>query len=679
MTGAAERIRKLWVRAAGRHGLRLDLGLGLAVAVTLLAAFWMAFDLGRRLDSAVTDTALAGQQEMLVQRIALKAAQLALDPAQTQLSQAVAAFDHTNRQLSAGADATPRLIHLYFESGTLSLTALSRQYLELARQVLDEPAQTPLSTLDGIAQMSSVDLMVQQNEATEAFEAHAAELAVSQSRLMAAAAALLAALAAIEAALIALPLRHALADAEAQAGRDDAEIAHLGEALSIARGEVMQLTDRLVEVGWTDTLTGLMNRGHFHMRLEAEVGRATTEAQPMGVIAIAIDDFRAINESLGHAAGDTLLRRLADRLRTAAPAGAALARTDGNGFALAARFADEAALVTAAKVLAAALARPTVIAGRELRVAVRLGAAFQSPAEPAERLLSNADIALGHLRKHGAARVLAFTPRMRADLEEREALVEDLRGAIETRAFRALYQPQVGLGGTGLCGFEVLARWPHPVHGLLPPERFLRAAEETGLVDAIDAIVLEDALTTLGILRGEGLAIPRLSINASVKSLLGPGYAAGLSDSVRAAGLKPTDITVEIAEARLRDLDEGRAQEALNHLRWAGFGLEIDGFGTGLAALSTLSRMPVTGVKLDRALVAALPDSGAESVLRSLTGLARDLDLRVVAEGVQSSTSLGFLASIGVQAVQGFGISRPLDTADVRSWMGAGGDRTSVA
>ncbi|MDJ0826838.1 MAG: GGDEF domain-containing phosphodiesterase, partial [Rhodobacter sp.] len=326
-------------------------------------------------------------------------------------------------------------------------------------------------------------------------------------------------------------------------------------------------------------------------------------------------------------------------------------RTDRRGAYLA-KLADE---------IAGRIAEPVRFEGAEARVAASIGTAVAGPKDrTADRLISNADIALYEVKRAGRGGVKAFSTKMRAAYETRQTLLAELKDAVEARAFEAHFQPQVSLA-TGWCsGFEMLARWPHWRLGLLDPQAFLDLAAEAGLTDKIDAIVRSKGLAALRRLRADGWDAPKMSFNASARTLADPDLACDLLWEVLGQGLAPDDLVIEFREAQLVADDTGAAEQNIAALSEAGFSVELDDFGTGYAAMATLGTLALSGIKLDRSMIANLPDTCSEAILRAIIGLACDLGLNVVAKGVETPAQYAVLSKLGCHMAQGFGISKPL-------------------
>ena len=662
----------------GPHsGWQLTIHLTLAGGVALLCATLalLQHSGAARTRETARAIALSGTQEMLIQRIALFSGTLMTAPApgvETELALAVATFDQNHHILSELADGHAGPTHVYFESGAVSVQAQSKRLVSLTHDILDTPTATSLPALREVRHMASATFQGQAAAATAAFS----QVARNQTRILTFWQTLLSALVVLvmtaETAFVIWPARKALSRAARHRRRLNDALDVVQKEQDQVRAESRQISARYAHAMRHDALTGLLNRSQLSRHL-TQLG---IDPQPTGkhlsVICADLDQFRAVNESFGHETGDAILRQAADRLREAAPDQAALARSDGNGFVVAGWFEGEDPLAQTAQSIAEAFDTEFEVGERSHRLTVSLGTALTADlVTGAERVISDAEIALHRVKQTNRGHIRAFEPRMRTEFESRQALISDLRGAVEEKAFEAFFQPLLNLADGSVAGFEMLARWHHPDHGLLMPESFLGLARDAGLDNAIDQVVLANGLDALVRLRAAGWTIPFVAINASARSLDSESFAEVLKHEVECRNLTPADLAVEVSETRLREVDLEAAKDALERLSWAGFPTYLDDFGTGFAALSSLSSLPLRGVKVDRSLVSTLPDKGSEAVLRALVGLAHDLDLTVTAEGVEAPTQFAPLAELGCDLAQGFGIAKPHSEADTAAWLTA--------
>lgn len=431
-----------------------------------------------------------------------------------------------------------------------------------------------------------------------------------------------------------------------------------------SQARLMQQLRAAARQAETDALTGLANRTRLMRVLDGPgmLHLPGADGRVVGLMHIDLDLFKEINDSHGHAMGDAVLRHAAREMRAATSAQDVVARVGGDEFIVVTR-TDRAGrhLASLAKALADRIARPVRLDGAEVRVGASIGTVVAGPQDKtADRLIGNADIALYEVKRSGRGGICAFSARMRAAYETRQTLLAELKAAVDARAFEAHFQPHVALATGRFGGFEMLARWPHPRLGLLDPEEFLCLAAESGLTDRIDAIVRSKGLEALRQLRAAGWDAPKMSFNASARTLADPDLAYELLWEVLGQGLAPDDLVIEFREAQLIADESGTAKQNIAALSEAGFSVELDDFGTGRAAMSTLGTLALTGIKLDRSMIANLPDPCSEAILRAITGLASELGLTVIAKGVETPAQYATLRKLGCHMAQGFGISPPL-------------------
>ena len=414
-----------------------------------------------------------------------------------------------------------------------------------------------------------------------------------------------------------------------------------------------------------DALTGLPNRALFRERVRDALEHGEDTAQPCAVLFIDLDGFKAVNDSLGHHAGDHLLRVVAERLRSVTPQRHTVARLGGDEFAVlledGADVAAEGAALAAA--ILDALGDEVSILGQQLHPRASIGVARSSAGEDAATLLRHADLAMYEAKARGRGRWQAFEAHMEEELSERLRIEHDLSGAIAGGQLRLEYQPIVQLSTDRLRGFEALLRWDHPTLGRLGPDRFIPEAESTGMVVAIGAWVLERAVGVMARWRDELPHDPPLTmaVNVSAKQLVDPTFVDLVRDVVERHRIDPHLLVLELTETSLisqPDVVASRMQE----LRQVGVRLAIDDFGTGYSSLNHLRRFPVDVLKIDREFTSMIEDADDVPVIvTALLDLSRTLGLEVVAEGVETEQQLEGLRSQHCAAGQGYHFARPLD------------------
>lgn len=427
------------------------------------------------------------------------------------------------------------------------------------------------------------------------------------------------------------------------------------------------LEDELRHQAFHDALTGLANRALFADRLEHALSRTRRFRHPVAVLFIDLDDFKTVNDSLGHGEGDQLLVAVADRLRHAVRAGDTIARMGGDEFAVLVEDPEDAAIpVEVAKHLLANLAKPIGRPGHELFVRASVGVAISTSVdETADALLRNADVAMYTAKSRGKDRIEIFEPRMHTAALSRLALKGDLERALERGEFALEYQPIVHLGDGRISGVEALLRWHHPEHGVVGPTDFIPVAEETGLITPLGRWVLEQACRQATAWDAEIPLRLTMSVNVSGRQIQQPGFADEVAQVLASTDLEPGRLTLELTETVL--LQDAEATTAtLTELKQLGVRLSIDDFGTGYSSLSYLRRFPLDELKIDRSFVATVGvGSEGSALVRSILELGETLHLNTVAEGIEDAGQLAQLRGLGAHLGQGFYLGRPLSPAAI--------------
>jgi diguanylate cyclase (GGDEF)-like protein/PAS domain S-box-containing protein len=428
-----------------------------------------------------------------------------------------------------------------------------------------------------------------------------------------------------------------------------------------------ELEQQLTHQAFHDSLTGLANRALFRDRLGHAMARARGTSG-YGVLFVDLDDFKTVNDSLGHAAGDELLREMTKRLRTCLRDGDTAARLGGDEFAILLEDVedDDDCIVIASRLLEA-LARPFDIAGTEVTTGASIGIAMgktrSSRSASPEDLMRNADLALYDAKKAGKNRYAVFAPTMHETALARLSLTSDLRHAIDRQELVVHYQPLVDLETSKIIGLEALVRWEHPRLGLLQPGQFIALAEETGLIVPLGRMVLQTALreTVRWQRDHEAHHDLHIAVNVSGRQLQDPGIVDDVRLALKASGIKPSTVVLEITESVLLPGD-GTVVERLHALAALGVHLYIDDFGTGYSSLSYLQMLPVNGLKLAQEFVEALPGTESESgLVRTIRDMAGTLGLSaIVAEGIERPEQWKSLLSLGYSVGQGFHLAVPM-------------------
>ena len=450
-------------------------------------------------------------------------------------------------------------------------------------------------------------------------------------------------------------------------------IARLGGVVTDLRANLRHrqiLEAELQQQAYHDPLTGLANRTLFADRLQRALAQRDT---PVAVLFLDLDDFKTINDSHGHQAGDELLVAVARTLSDGVRPEDTVARLGGDEFAvLVERDATEGIARQLADRLLAGLRRPVRVAGRDRTVGASIGISLgRSGLAKAEQLMSEADIAMYVAKGEGKGGASVFDPRTHASVVRSIGLRDDLDRAIRDRQFEMHYQPIIDLATGDLAGVEALARWRHPTRGLLGPTDFIAVAEATGTIITLGQWIFAESCRQAAAWSSGPLAHGRLmSINLSTIQITYPGFVEFVTDAVARAGVDPRNLLVEVTESANPDPDAVR--DALLRLHDLGIRLAVDDFGTGFASMEQLARLPFAVIKIDRSLVAAVDtDARAESVVTGVTDLARRLGARCVAEGVERASQIAPLRAMGCQLAQGFHFAAALPPAELESLVAA--------
>ena len=445
------------------------------------------------------------------------------------------------------------------------------------------------------------------------------------------------------------------------AHRDDAGDVEYVSSITRDMTDRKQLETRLAHEATHDPLTGLPNRSLLMDRLDMAFGRARRSGTSTALIFCDLDDFKLVNDSLGHTRGDEMLVAIAGRLSEAIRPGDTVARFGGDEFVV---LAEEIEGADAAGAIAGrlrrAVARPLQIAQSELFVSVSVGIAVvdRDGADP-EALISDADAAMYRAKATGRGHQVVFDQGLRAEAVERLDTETALQRALDRRELRIHYQPIVDLADRRVVGYEALLRWEHPERGLLMPADFIRVAEETGLIVPIGGWVARQACGQLARWRAEGADDIWMAINLSARQLGGEAVVADIDAAIRRVGIPPTALRVEITESLLIENVE-QATATLRLLRALGVQVVVDDFGTGYSSLSYLSRFPVDVLKIDKSLVSGLGrDDRDTAIVTAVVGLAHNLGLTAIGEGVEDQQQYDALRELGCDQAQGFHLGRP--------------------
>ena len=419
-----------------------------------------------------------------------------------------------------------------------------------------------------------------------------------------------------------------------------------------------------------DTLTGLANRLLFDEHVARSVARGGEGV--ISVLFVDLDDFKVVNDSIGHQAGDDLLIAVAERLRSCVRAEDLVARLSGDEFAVLLESAvDKAHAIDVVRRLQDQMRMPVVVGGREVLISASVGLVVEPRAsiDRPQALLQAADVAMYRAKSKGKGRFEIFDHEMYKEQLEILDLKGDLAVALERGQFEVFYQPIVRMGDERIVAIESLIRWHHPTRGMITPDRFISLAEQTGLIVPIGRWVLREACQQLSRWQRQmPRTAPRtVSVNLSARQLHDPDLVKDVMDAIKDSGLNPWQLTLELTESMMIDEFE-RASRILEQLRASRVQIAIDDFGTGFSSLSYLRRLPVDIIKIDRSFVAEMRNSTtAEALVRMVIDLAKVLDLRTVAEGIEDEGQAEQLSTLLCDEGQGYFFARPQPAADIKA------------
>jgi len=508
------------------------------------------------------------------------------------------------------------------------------------------------------------------------------------------------------------PLR-SLARASERLGRGDYEaplehthrrdeIGELAKAFDHMRVNIAAQQGEIRQLAYWDRLTGLPNRVQFRDAVHAAIARAQTGAaagsaasaapvgtsdgggdadggagaapasqprgpEPLAVLMLDLDRFKNVNDALGYASGDSLLKGVAQRLQQAMRPEDLLARLGGDEFALLMPGADRLTAATQAEWLLLAFEKPLTLDDQAVDLSAGIGiACWPEHATDADVLLSRAEVAM-YAAKARTAGAQVYNPEIDTASALTLSLLSELRHALDHGELRLYLQPKIALASGRASGAEALVRWQHPQRGLVPPMQFIPFAEQTGFIRRLTLWIFEEATRNQATLRA--LGVERISVNLSTRDLLDHELPDKLDALLAGHGAEAAGFCLEITEGAIMD-DPQRAEGTLNRLAERGFKLSIDDYGTGYSSLAYLQRLPVDELKIDKAFVMAMEaETGAAAIVRSTIDLAHNLGLTVVAEGVESGSILEQLRQLQCDDAQGFHMSKPLPVADFERWL----------
>ena len=431
--------------------------------------------------------------------------------------------------------------------------------------------------------------------------------------------------------------------------------------------ERQRLERELTRLAFHDALTGLPNREVFRDRLAIALAQRRRRGSHLAVLYVDLDDFKSVNDSLGHETGDRLLVEVADRLRECLRPGDTVARLGGDEFAVIIPDLAEGDVHALAHRVADSVRQRYLLQGRELFIAASVGVATAADNESADMLISNADLAMYWAKRSGLGRYHVYRPEMRGAMIDRIAIEAELHHALDRDELVLYYQPTIDLVSDRVIGAEALIRWRHPTRGLLSPARFVPAAEQSALIVELGRWALREACRQMTSWQRGGypIAPQSVAVNISGRHLRDPAIVDDVRDALTRSGLPPACLVIEITEGVLVEQIEQNRQ-TLDALKALGVRIALDDFGTGYSALNYLYRFPIDILKIDQSFLHNVNRSRPQSLARAIVRLGQALALDTIAEGVESDEQLDALKRAGCAQAQGFHLCPPL--APYQAW-----------
>ncbi len=433
---------------------------------------------------------------------------------------------------------------------------------------------------------------------------------------------------------------------------------------------------RLNYLAQYDPLTGIPNRQFFNDQLTRATARARRDGRKVTLLFLDLDEFKVVNDTLGHDTGDRLLKEVADRIRRTVRTGDVVARLGGDEFAvLLEGLSGPREVEAVATGLLDVVSRPYHIAERQLMITTSIGITmYPNDNADTQMLLKNADIAMYQAKENGKNNFTFFHQKMHADLMEYHALEHDIREALQLGQFHLAYQPKVNVHINQLQGLEALLRWNSPTRGNVGPSEFIPVAEESGHIIPLGYWVLDEVCRTVRSWQDKGLTVVPVSVNVSARQFQQPDFHKRVAEVLGRHGIDAGLIEIELTEGLVMD-DTEAAQRELAQLKKIGLRISIDDFGTGYSCLSYLRRFPIDVLKIDRSFVQEIGSSrDGESIIDAIISLAKSLRLETVAEGVETPAQLNYLLDHGCHVVQGFLFGKPMDVSLIEPLLAALGE-----
>ncbi|REL28900.1 EAL domain-containing protein [Thalassotalea euphylliae] len=428
-----------------------------------------------------------------------------------------------------------------------------------------------------------------------------------------------------------------------------------------------------------DRLTGLVNRHRFLEHISERLNENEQQQQKSGLLFIDLDGFKQVNDSFGHSFGDEVLIQVAERLATIVRIEKLshhkadsdleynLARLGGDEFTLFIEdFSDSAKMVDVAKNVLKEIEKDFVLGNKEIKISASIGiAVYPDSANSPEALVQMADVAMYRAKKEGRGIYRIYSPEMGSNIRRYHYLLEEMRIALDTNSFSLSFQPIINVEGSAISYFEALVRWHHPAEGSIAPTEFIPVAENSNLILKLGDWILDEACRQMAVWYNAGMSKTRISVNLSGVQLKHRSLYQWVMATLNKFGVPPSSLMLEITESSFIDLSDNTVDE-LNRLRKEGILVAIDDFGTGFSSLSLLANLPVDVLKIDKLFVSqATKNIKYHKIINSIADLSQQLDLKVVAEGIEEIEQLELLKSLGINYIQGFLISRPETSANI--------------
>ena len=443
------------------------------------------------------------------------------------------------------------------------------------------------------------------------------------------------------------------------------------ERIADMRHDLVAANKKLEKLSSIDTLTGLASRCAFEKQIEIVVSQAQRHKQLFALLFVDLDNFKIINDTLGHHVGDQLLKEVSKRMRKLLRKNDFIARLGGDEFAaILQNIPNESNAGYAAKKLLTAFEQPFIIDGKENFVTGSIGiACYPRAGEDVETIVRNADIAMYRAKDAGRNNFQYFSKTLNEEYLNRNELKKQMEIALGSDQFILNYQPKFNLKANKIIGFEALVRWHHPEKGTIAPDKFIPLAEESGFIVPLGEWIIKTACKQFAAWYHDGLDHLICAINISPYQLMHSNLIASLTDALEKNDLPAKSIELEITETAIMTEDSKNAK-VLQELHDMGITLSIDDFGTGYSSLSHLKRLPIDMLKIDKEFVMDIPDDGDDvAIVKSVISLARSLGIDVIAEGVETEQQKQFLLDNGCNHGQGYYLSRPMAVKDVKQYL----------